>query len=262
MSPVCASCYVHVLTLLTCPTVMLQLMKDGTPLSSKCKDKFLIQSALITPEKETRDLQEFVGLSSCIAYSHHHVRPQWNAQAGTGEEIVPSSTYVKDAIQAAPLVQPQRSATPPAPERDVNSSQEAGSYWEELEFQRSTSGGVGIVNVNMHLPSPPLSPLVAWVASINQELEMKYIAAHDEIQQLWDLLVAVADPSSLAPESIVLTSITPSDFRRRHTLVLSDDGEMYAGSDVGTMVEHDSVIYLTCCLLSVIILCIAIHNLI
>jgi hypothetical protein len=265
-------------------SVMLQPMKDEPPLSSKCKDKFLIQSTLITPEKENKDLQEF-----------------WNAQAGAGDEwrvyqqklrvvyLPPEGQTVEeeeegqveppmpsrplpepvggpsnyatlrdpeprrtppmpefhydDAVQAAQLVQPQRSATPPAPEREVNSSQEAGSYREELDFQRSTSGGVGVVNVNVHSPSPPPSPPVARVPSINKELEAKYIAAQDEIQRLRDLLAAVPDPSSLAPESIAPTSIAPSDFRRRHTSALSDDGETYAGSDVGTMVEHDSVIH-------------------
>lgn len=155
---------------------------------------------------------------------------------------MPEFSY-DDAVQSAPVVQPQRSATPPAPEREVNSSQEAGFYREEFDFQRSTSGGVGVVNVNVHSPSPPPSPPAARVPSINQELEAKYIAAQDEIQRLRDLLAAVPDPSSLAPESIAPTSIAPSDFRRRHTSALSDDGETYAGSDVGTMVEHDSVIH-------------------
>lgn len=39
---------------------MLQPMKDEPPLSAKCKDKFLIQSTIITPEKETKDLQDIV----------------------------------------------------------------------------------------------------------------------------------------------------------------------------------------------------------
>ena len=39
---------------------MLQPMKEEPPLSSKCKDKFLIQSTLITSEKETKDLQDIV----------------------------------------------------------------------------------------------------------------------------------------------------------------------------------------------------------
>ncbi|KAG2129486.1 PapD-like protein [Suillus clintonianus] len=252
-------------------SVMLQPMKDEPPLSSKCKDKFLIQSTLITPEKETRDLQEFWKVYQQklrvvylppegqipeeedeghveppmppVLHSEHVGGPSNYATLKNPESRPPPAMpefSFDDAVQAAPLVQPQRSATPPAPEREVNSSQE---YREELEFQRSTSGGVGVVNVNVHSPSPPASPPVARAASINQELEAKFIAAQDEIQRLRDLLAAVPDPSSLAPESIAPTSIAPSDFRRRHTSALSDDGETYAGSDVGTMVEHDSVIH-------------------
>ena len=35
---------------------MLQAMKEEPPLNAKCKDKFLIQSTLLTPEKEGQDI--------------------------------------------------------------------------------------------------------------------------------------------------------------------------------------------------------------
>ncbi|KAF8895325.1 PapD-like protein [Infundibulicybe gibba] len=38
--------------------VMLQALKEEPPLNAKCKDKFLIQSTLITPEKETMPLHD------------------------------------------------------------------------------------------------------------------------------------------------------------------------------------------------------------
>lgn len=41
-------------------TVMLQPMKDEPPLNFKCKDKFLIQSIAITPEKEQLPLADLV----------------------------------------------------------------------------------------------------------------------------------------------------------------------------------------------------------
>ena len=48
------------------PSVMLQAMKEEPPLAAKCKDKFLIQSTLITPEKETLPLQDIVrAVSHC-----------------------------------------------------------------------------------------------------------------------------------------------------------------------------------------------------
>ena len=43
---------------------MLQAMKEEPPLAAKCKDKFLIQSTTITPEKETLSLSDIVSSSS------------------------------------------------------------------------------------------------------------------------------------------------------------------------------------------------------
>ena len=43
---------------------MLQAMKEEPPLAAKCKDKFLIQSTTITPEKETLSLADIVSSSS------------------------------------------------------------------------------------------------------------------------------------------------------------------------------------------------------
>lgn len=47
------------------PTVLLQPMKEDPPPGTKCRDKFLVQSAIITPDRETRPLQELVR-------NHHH----------------------------------------------------------------------------------------------------------------------------------------------------------------------------------------------
>lgn len=47
---------------------MLQAMKEEPPLNAKCKDKFLIQSTMITKEKEDKSLQEIVcALQSDVA---------------------------------------------------------------------------------------------------------------------------------------------------------------------------------------------------
>jgi vesicle-associated membrane protein-associated protein A len=44
---------------------MLQALKEEPPLNTKCKDKFLIQSTIITHDKETLPLSEIVrGLST------------------------------------------------------------------------------------------------------------------------------------------------------------------------------------------------------
>lgn len=45
---------------------MLQALKEDPPLNTKCKDKFLIQSTIITPEKEALPVQAIV----CSRPSH------------------------------------------------------------------------------------------------------------------------------------------------------------------------------------------------
>lgn len=45
---------------------MLQAMKEDLPLNTKCKDKFLIQSTIITPDKESMSLQDIVRRSCCL----------------------------------------------------------------------------------------------------------------------------------------------------------------------------------------------------
>ncbi len=56
---------------------MLQALKEEPPLSTKCKDKFLIQSTIITPDKETLPLADIVCISSVIT---HHLVNLFNSQ--------------------------------------------------------------------------------------------------------------------------------------------------------------------------------------
>ncbi|CAL1712853.1 unnamed protein product [Somion occarium] len=54
--------------------VMLQAMKEEPPLNAKCKDKFLIQSTLISPEKETLSLQDMWNAESPDDISSQKIR--------------------------------------------------------------------------------------------------------------------------------------------------------------------------------------------
>ena len=49
-------------------TVQLQPMKEEPPLHVKCRDKFLVQSTTITPDKENMSLAEIV----CVVLSSLH----------------------------------------------------------------------------------------------------------------------------------------------------------------------------------------------
>ena len=51
--------------------VLLQAMKEEPPLNAKCKDKFLIQSTLITPEKESLPLADLVRCCPSILLTRH-----------------------------------------------------------------------------------------------------------------------------------------------------------------------------------------------
>jgi vesicle-associated membrane protein-associated protein A len=66
-------------------------MREEPPLSTRCKDKFLIQSTIITPEKEALSLQEIVRnplpLFGCPLNSSNLL--QWNV-TGDGEDRVHS----------------------------------------------------------------------------------------------------------------------------------------------------------------------------
>jgi hypothetical protein len=52
---------------------MLQAMKEEPPLAAKCKDKFLIQSTTITPEKETLSLSDIVSTNPLPLLSRCHL---------------------------------------------------------------------------------------------------------------------------------------------------------------------------------------------
>ncbi|KAH7885329.1 PapD-like protein [Phlebopus sp. FC_14] len=274
-------------------SVMLQPMKDEPPLSTKCKDKFLIQSTLLTLEKETRDLQDI-----------------WNAPSGAGEEwrvhqqklrvvylppegqtleeedeghvsqelpqepphlmptVPPNSSGLdryetlrghreqSDSVDPTALDElrneanrpstssPPAIARPPTPPPVQQVDTSVSGEDSKDEFYRSSSGGVGVVNVNVHRSSPPSSPPIGPTVQMNRELEFQLSEAQAEIQRLRVLLAAVPDPSSTAPESVAPESVAPSEFRRRYAAG-SDDGTStyYAGTEVGTMVDHDTVIH-------------------
>ncbi len=96
---------------------------------------------------------------------------------------------------------------------------------EPSREREEPAGGVGVINVNVHSPQPPLAPVPALMAPApsepNPELIAKYNDAQAEIQRLRVLLAAVPDPSSVAS-----TGTSPTVLRERHrsSRAQSDDG--------------------------------------
>ncbi|KAL4073145.1 PapD-like protein [Scleroderma yunnanense] len=264
-------------------SVMLQPMKEEPPLSTKCKDKFLIQSTIITPEKETKDLQDIWSATNVtgeewkvhqqklrVVYlpregqtvdeepedqDHPQDGPSAIAQADSGNKHYGTTKDIDPhAGPAIPTWSIQAegpsSASPPAPIRPMTPPTHEDVTFFHAEagehLNRSGSNGLGVVNVNVHQISPPSSPPIVpapAAVQVNRELETKLQEAQAEILRLRALLAAVPDPSSTAPESAMPESVAPSEFRSKYAS--SDDGTStyYAPTEMGTMVDRETVIH-------------------
>jgi vesicle-associated membrane protein-associated protein A len=254
---------------------MLQAMKEEPPLNAKCKDKFLIQSMLIPPEKAALPPHDLVRVLSSISSSiigMPILTPQWNVSEGeeTGkvhsqkvkvnylppeghpleEEdefprtsmmtgIAPDDvsiravagrprTYVAPDDQISVIHEPLR---PVIVERPATPLDYSGQQDDEPS-REEPSGGVGVINVNVHSSQPPPvpAPLIAPPppSEPSPEFVSKYKDAQEEIQRLRALLAAVPDPSSVAS-----SGTSPTVLRQRHSSSRSPR------SDDGTVVESD-----------------------
>lgn len=84
--------------------VMLQAMKEEPPLAAKCKDKFLIQSTTITPEKETLSLADIVSSSSLLFLAIcHPVANIWTSLSVSRNVSVYVMTTYSGTLPMAPL---------------------------------------------------------------------------------------------------------------------------------------------------------------
>ncbi|KAI9464926.1 VAMP-associated protein [Lactarius psammicola] len=224
--------------------VMLQAMKEEPPLNAKCKDKFLIQTMLIPPEKATLPLHDLwntpegeePGKVHSQKVKVNYLPPEGHPLEEEDElphrismmsGIAPDdtggrpSTYGPPGDQISVIQEPspygivERPATP----LDYSGQQDEPSREE-------STGGVGVINVNVHSPQPPPpapAPLVASAppSEPNPEFLAKYKDAQAEIQRLRSLLAAVPDPSSVAS-----SGTSPTELRERHVRKgpRSDDG--------------------------------------
>lgn len=223
--------------------VMLQAMKEEPPLNTKCKDKFLIQSTLMTPEKDGQDIWAIPETDEASKIHSQKVKVAYLPPEGVVEEEEeprPSDLRGDDStLKARPghhVVEPaariDREPTPPA---DFAAAREEPH--EEPREDKSMGGSVGIVNVNVHHPPAPTPPAPAPApppvtvpppVDPNPELESKLQGAQTEIQRLRALLAAVPDPSSVAS-----SGTSPTELRRRYR-PRSDDGTTEVASDSGS----------------------------
>ncbi|KAI0052703.1 VAMP-associated protein [Auriscalpium vulgare] len=238
-------------------SVMLQAMKEEPPLNIKCKDKFLIQSTLIAGDRaalplhdiwsvpETDDLTKVHSQKIKVSY----LPPE--GQAVEEEDELPNQSSIMSGdesnlrygtVKQAPsgtagehtsILDPSTSAHV---ERPVSPPLEYAAAPEEqpdVPAADKSSGGVGVINVNVH--SPPTPPTVSTAALVapadpNVELVSKYKESQAEIQRLRSLLAAVPDPSSVAS-----SGTSPTEIRRRYRP--RDDDATVVDSEVSTYAD-------------------------
>ncbi|KLO15976.1 VAMP-associated protein [Schizopora paradoxa] len=217
--------------------VMLQAMKEEPPLTAKCKDKFLVQSTIITPEKESMPLHDFWNNIEDKDNSIHQQKikvvylPQRDQDLPEEDEM--PSSFANDSryqtIRDVPPSHISEAAGYPLPQEpqeplDRAFSPAAGDYAVPAEEEE-------ISPPVHHLPPPPPPPAMPMPQhSPNEdELRSQLEGAQAEIERLRLLLSSVPELGA------------DSELRRRNrpqsevgTTVLSSAGE----SDVGTAVEQ------------------------
>ncbi|KAI0076332.1 VAMP-associated protein [Panus rudis PR-1116 ss-1] len=257
--------------------VMLQAMKEEPPLNIKCKDKFLIQSTKITPEKEHLSLTDLWSGEAPEDIHSQKIRVAYLPPEGqtVPEEDEHNQSSVLNTSDTRFHTVHQ---TPPLPE-DANGHAAADSSFTQAAdtstihpipppVHREPTPQAPLVNVNVHTPpTPPPAPVPAPIpaasqatqqAQQEQERRIAQLAAdlkhaNEEIERLRNLISSMPDPSTLAPTSTVSyddsgSTITPSEFgiRRRSrggptTVFSDDDGTSTIGgaeTEIGSYVDE------------------------
>ncbi|GJE98502.1 VAMP-associated protein [Phanerochaete sordida] len=241
--------------------VVLQAMKEEPPLGAKCKDKFLIQSTLITPERETLPLTDiWSGDSPEDAVHQHKIRVAYLPPEG---QTVPEEDEPQAAAAEAPPrpsghteydTVPQRQQNghaPPIPDFGQEHSHDGPQTDNEMHHDARETPPPAVprriveespveppppaepvVHVNVHTPPAP-APVQAvpsqHAIDPNPELVARLSDAQAEIARLRKLISSMPDPSTVS------TQTSPTELRRR---ARSDDGStVVSQTDVSSYVE-------------------------
>jgi len=210
--------------------VMLQAMKEEPPLSTKCKDKFLIQSTIITADKETLPLHDIwnnVDPETPVQSQKIRVvylppegqtvpeeeEPQANeAPAPAVPAPVPESKLYQTAPRAA------NGGAPPIPDFDETRNMTAAEIeqhdYEETQEDMPAADSAPVVNVAVHPPPRDPSPAPQRIPSRShdEDLDGKLHEANAEINRLRALLATMPEPSKATSTQV---SSEP-ELRRRH----------------------------------------------
>ncbi|KAJ4491396.1 PapD-like protein [Lentinula edodes] len=223
--------------------VMLQPLKEEPPLNAKCKDKFLIQSTLVTPEKEQKPLGEIWTVpegDTDEANKIHQLKlkvvylpPEGQVLEEEDENLANQSSIIPDSRQFDTVRQQPTVNGHDIPEFALEGEPSTLQHPEEEEHHDAHEE-VPVPPVSVFVQPPPpevavpesATPAIAPVTSTPvvpplPDLTEELMDARAEIDRLRSLLAAAAPPAEL----------------RQRTRRLSDDITI-APSDVGTMVEE------------------------
>ncbi|EIN12734.1 VAMP-associated protein [Punctularia strigosozonata HHB-11173 SS5] len=241
--------------------VMLQAMKEEPPLSAKCKDKFLIQSTFITPDKETLPLQEIWNStddSSEATKVHQHkikvvyLPPEGQALEEEDETNMGSVlSGGEDSRQYTTVRQPSLNGrTQGIPDFSIEHehiddviarSKTPAEDEHETRHPEPPSPIIQVTHADaapVQPPSPvkPPMPIQSSVSSPSEEaykeLLQKYSEAQQELQRMRALLASMPD-TSVAPTSEAPTlrrrTRRPSDAMTSTTMAGTYTGETETG---------------------------------
>ncbi|KZT73922.1 VAMP-associated protein [Daedalea quercina L-15889] len=236
--------------------VMLQAMKEEPPLNVKCKDKFLIQSTIITPEKETMPLQDLWADNAEEVHSQKvrvaYLPPEGQTvpeeEEGGPSELLDHSRSIYGTVRQHPngngvpeeVREPSGEA---AREEEIHHDAPSSPppprlpqlYEESLREEPSrevVEEEAPVVNVNVHTPQPP-PPSDPAAPDPNEGLFIKLREAQAEIERLRNLISSMPEPSTAAPTTVT----NATELRRRRPTSPSDDGSTWDGeTEVGTSI--------------------------
>jgi len=230
--------------------VLLQPMREDPPPGAKCKDKFLVQSTLITPEKETVSLQDIWTLADGegdgkihqqkikVVYlppegealeevdeggQSHYVEEGNSHYAST---LPPSNGHVNVLDTFVPIHRP--SSPVAGQERSPSPGQGEYIIAHEDTTQHETHYGdapsaPGVVNINVHSPGPV------------DDSNVRYAEAQEEISRLRALVNSLTSANQDQGANNL----------RRRTRALTEDGSFIGDSaaDDETVVERSGAVH-------------------
>jgi hypothetical protein len=232
---------------------MLQAMKEEPPLSTKCKDKFLIQSTLITPEKETLPLHDiWNNVDGETHVTSQKIRVVYLPPEG---QTVPEEDEGPAGAAAGPagasdwrfaiVKQHPGNAHPAEPMPEFEESRtlphaepEPAAHYEESHEDMPPQGeSAPVVNVAVHPPPPRESTPLARAPSRsnNEDVDAKLAEATAEINRLRTLLAAMPEPD---PSKTTSSMEAPPALRRRHRSLSSGTTTIGTETDLSSYVEE------------------------